>query len=477
MKKTDGLTRAVGILLFAAMLCYIGFAAARRVTDAVQTTIVSQDTLTLSVEMTGLIVRRETLVQTDKAYVDLTAQEGLRLAAGETVATVYASEQALERAVQLRALEEEIAQLEAQGDDSMASEPGAAYTAVDRLAAYIQHGDALSAAAQGETLSQLLFPSEQTGEADGDYLRALKNRYNSLSGTQAYASETITASSAGLFTRVADGLESVTPEDALALTPQTLRAYLDTPSTPAANAIGKIAEGFTWYYAALMDEADAARLSEGEGRTLRFERYCSGSLNACVESVGQAQNGECVVVFSLDEGMAQLLGARRVSATLEYESCTGLRAPTGALYRYWVGTLSEADARSFAPGDTVTLMKGSWHTQAVVSELTDAAEGKQIVLCWQWSEDNAPPASARDAAIAPADGAGCYAADYYDAETQQTCLCVFTMTGRQAERRKVSLVYVGDDYVLLASQGDDALRAGNELIVRAQSVYDGRVFD
>lgn len=480
MKKTDALTWAIGALLFVAMLCYIGFAVARRVTQGVQTTRAAEATFTRSVDMTGLIVRSEQAVFSNRENIDVTAVDGRRVAAGETIATAYASPQALDRAVQLRSLSEEIAALESQADEPVQAQPGAAYEAVDRLAAAMQGGDPASAAAEGEVLAELLLDSDEAAAMDGDYLRALKNRYNQLLGTEARDSETITAPYSGLFGRVTDGLETLTPSDALALTPSTLRAYMEETTAAPKNAIGKLVDGYTWYYAALMASSDAAHLHEGDELSLRFSRYCAGSLRACVERISAEEGGECVVVFALDEGMAQLLSARRAAAALEYESYTGLRVPQKALYRYWVGYMDEGDAANLAPGDALVLMKGSWRADVTVSEIEDAeADGRcRVVVYWPWTDANAPPTTARDAAITAADtGAGYYAEDYYEADEQQSCLCVFTMTGRQAERRRVSPVYVGDEWLLVSSQGADALRAGNEIIVSAANLYDGLVFD
>ena len=66
--------------------------------------------------------------------------------------------------------------------------------------------------------------------------------------------------------------------------------------------------------------------------------------------------------------------------------------------------------------------------------------------------------------------------NYYDYDPEIDRLCVFTMTGLQAERKKVDLVYAGDEYCLLRSEGEDALREGNEVIVQATNLHDGKVF-
>ena len=479
MKKTDGLTKAIGILLFLAMLCYIGFAVARRVTRSTQTALAAETTLTLSADMTGLVIRSEQPVVSDRAYIDVTAVDGQRLAAGEAIATVYGTPQALDRAVELRELSQEIDQLEAQEQERSQPEPGAIYTAIGRLAASVQGGDMTAAVLEAEAVEELMLPAGET-EAGGDYLRALKNRRNSLLEAAVRDSEAIAAPYAGLFTRVTDGFETLTPADALALEPDTLRAYMNETRSGAKNALGKLVDGFTWYYAALMDEADAARLTVGDELALRFARYCPGTLRARVVQISGVQDGQCAAVFSLDEGMAELLTARRAAASLEFESYTGIRVPKKALYRYWAGEMDETDAARLEPGGELTLMKGSWSADVIVSEIGEPGEdGRcQIIVCWPWAEDNAPPPEAKDAALVAADaGAGYYAADHYDAETQEKCLCVFTMTGLQAERRKVSLVYAGEEYFLVSSQGSDGLRPGNEIIVRADGLYDGRVFD
>ena len=45
----------------------------------------------------------------------------------------------------------------------------------------------------------------------------------------------------------------------------------------------------------------------------------------------------------------------------------------------------------------------------------------------------------------------------------------------QAERKKVGLVYAGEEYCLLSSEGVDALREGSEVIVQAAGLYSGKV--
>jgi len=55
-------------------------------------------------------------------------------------------------------------------------------------------------------------------------------------------------------------------------------------------------------------------------------------------------------------------------------------------------------------------------------------------------------------------------------------MCVFAMTGLQAERKKVELIFAGEEYALVESSGSDALREGNEVIVQTVGLFNGKVF-
>ena len=52
------------------------------------------------------------------------------------------------------------------------------------------------------------------------------------------------------------------------------------------------------------------------------------------------------------------------------------------------------------------------------------------------------------------------------------------MTGLQAERKDVEIVYAGDAYCIVkAAGGASALRDGNQVIITQDELYDGKVMD
>jgi len=55
---------------------------------------------------------------------------------------------------------------------------------------------------------------------------------------------------------------------------------------------------------------------------------------------------------------------------------------------------------------------------------------------------------------------------------------VYTLTGIQAERKDVNILYTGGDFCLVKPSGDaGALREGNDVILSAGDLYDGKVLE
>lgn len=479
MRKADRLTRAISILLFAAMLCYMGFAIARRVARPVQTALAVEASLTDSVTMSGMVIREERLVLSNREYIDIIAADGEKIAAGGAVATAYKSPEALDRALRMYALERQLREAEealaAQEDESVR---GSVYEAVETVSAALRRGDYVDIDLKAEALGVLL----GQGDAENlsrEYLRSLEREYEGLETAAGQDALTIEAESAGTFSSILDGYESLTPEDAKLLTPQSLRELMASEGSVPERALGKMIGSHEWYYAAILSASEARSLEAGQTVSLSFGRYYAEALEARVEQIGEVSGGDCVVLFRLDEALGEMLAVRKTSAELIYGGHSGLRVPVKGLWRYYAGYLSEEDAAQLRPGEAVTLKAGNLSVEAFVSELGDPdGEGRcQAVFYWPWTAENALPDGGGQALVTCGTDQSMTAEDFYDYDPQREYLCVFTMTGLQAERKKVSLNYAGEEFCLVSSGGEDALRAGNEIIVQAEGLFDGRVFD
>ncbi len=492
--------KVVSALVFCAMAAYLAVSVVKNFIDPVQTALVVTATMSDAAPMSGLVVRDEILISGEAQYIDVIVEEGEKVSAGEPIALIYGSESALDRAVRLDGLERDIenvtAALRSAGGYVGGNRETSIRDALLDLSASIRCSAFNGVDTLQSVLGRLVFRTEVT-DATEDYLRELQQSYNTLKASAAGDTTAITVDTTGTYSNLVDGYEGVSPDFVRDLTPNELREVVAADREIDPNVLGKLITSFNWYYAAIVDEEDADRLEEGGTVKLFFGRYYSDYLTAAVDHLGRAENGERLVLFSLNKALSDMLAVRSVSADLIYSEFQGLRVPLKGLYRYYAGYMTEEDGARLTAGEQVTLTLGGCDIAATVSEVGtaypygDLPEGVKagseaddrpkrriIVFVWPWTEDGGvPDSSAGSGVVTFSDGrTRLTVLNYYDYDPEDDRLCVFTMTGLQAERKKVELIYAGEEYCLLSSTGEDALREGNEVIVQAKDLHNGKVF-
>ena len=517
MKKTDTLIRITSLLAFIALAAYLSVYIIHRATDPVQTSLTVTATMSDSAPLSGLVIRDELVIQSDEQSIHVTAADGAKVAAGQTVAVVYGSEEALERASRLSVLEREIEETTAALDKTgmvtgSLDREESVYAAITGISSCLRGGDLSELDTRSNSLAGILFPSEVGDTASEEYLRQLKEEQEELKKTSAGDTEDITVAESGTFSTLVDGYEGVSPDYTRNLSPTELRELIAADRVVAGTSIGKLVTSYDWYYAAIAPWDDSKDLREGDWVKLSFGRYFGSQLDAEVVRVGRAENDEQVILFRIERGQGEMLAVRAVSAELVYAEYTGLRVPVKGLYRYYAGYLATEDGQRLSAGQRVTLTFGEDEVEAFVSELgspsrygdlplgveagseADDRPTRQLaVFCWPWDPEAGPPDTSMGGAFVSTGGEPMTLTNYYDYRTLVSGredlddtdpdkwdipdrMCVFTMTGMQAERKLVELVYAGEEYCLLDSQGNDALREGNEVIVQARDLYNGKVF-
>ena len=491
--------KVVSALVFCAMAAYLAVSVVNRFLDPVQTALAVTATMSDSAPMSGLVVRDELVISGGAQYIDVIVDDGEKVSAGETIALIYGSENALDRAVRLDSLERDIENVSASLNSAGGYVSGDRETSIQdalvELSASIRSEGLAGVDTRQSVVGRLVFRTEVT-DATEDYLRELQETYSSLLASAAGDTTPIRATEGGTFSGVVDGFEGVDPEFVKGLTPDELRDVIAAEREIDPNALGKLITSFNWYYAAILDEDDAARLEEGATVRLSFGRYYSEYLNAVVEYIGAKEDGEQLVLFSMNKGFVDMLAVRSVSAELIYSEYKGLRVPLKGLYRYYAGYMTEQDGGMLTAGQPVTLALGGREYAATVSEVGSPqpygdlpagvepgseadtrAKRRQVVFVWPWEDSAAPDFSGGSGIVTlPGGRTSMTVLNYYDYDPEVDRLCVFTMTGLQAERKKVELVYAGEEYCLLSSEGNDALREGNEVIVQAKDLHNGKVF-
>lgn len=335
MKRTDKLTTLIAVLLFTAVLLYVAAYGIRAMRD---TTVTAQ---AVAVELrpggvaNGIVIRDEAVLTSGEPYIDVTAKDGSKVAAGAQLATAMGTQQGLERANRLHALELEIARIstaleELSSAEDLTARDQALQGAVDQLTAAVARHELGDLDSQALNLRSLLFSGSAAG-ADEAELKALQRELDSLRNSTDGDTRQLYAAASGVFSTMLDGYESLSSRNLSGLTPAGLSQLLDLEPELPQGAYGKLVEGFRWYFAAAMSQEDAASLREGRTATLNFGRWYGADIYARVQSISPPEDGVVAVVFSCDTALADTLAMRTVTANVVFESYSGIRVPVEAL--------------------------------------------------------------------------------------------------------------------------------------------------
>ena len=421
MKQGTLATRIVMLVLFLGVVAYMGFYAAKRLSDPYTTVLAYEDTLDDAVEVTGVVVREETVLSGGAAIMDVLPEEGARVGAGQTVAVLYQNSGALDRKTELDAMEIEREQLQYalnSGNDleNAAQLESQIVSSLLRLRTACSGGDLSSLSSDVAALRTQVLQREFAYSGTADSATALQSALDQLDeeilalrAQAAYDTSAITAPCAGLFSGVVDGYESIlTPTLLETVSAQQLIDLCQGTSTPAEDQVGKLITGTKWYFACVLPEASADRLQPGDTVTIAFSRDFSQDVVMQVDRVGEAEEEGCVVVFSSTHYLKDVTLLRMQTVSVVFQRYEGIRVPKQAL-------------------------------RLLEQTSTDPDSGEQTL-------------------------------------TQVTG--VFTVVGGTAEFKAVEIVREGSDYYLVQPADSTSvrkLRVGDEVIVEASDLYDGKV--
>ena len=246
-------------------------------------------------------------------------------------------------------------------------------------------------------------------------LAELQSQVNTLQARAGSSVRRITAPESGLYSAVVDGYETIlTPENVEQLTPGQISA-LEPDESGLPNNVGKLVLGDTWYYVAVVEESEAQTLEESGTLKLRFAKGVSQDLSVELIHVSEAENGRVAVVFRGDTYLSGLTLLRQQSAEVIRQTYTGIRVPKEAV-RVRERTVTDEDG-----------------TESTVNETG-----------------------------------------------------VYCIVGMEARFKPVDVLYSGEDFALVRSTLDTAeevtksqeeirLRAGDEVIITAYELYDGKI--
>lgn len=342
MKTGRLYTTLVMMAIAAAIAVYFGFYVFNTFNDPYTTTFAYSYTVNDSASLSGMLVRDEQVLAPQGGILDLALTEGEKVGVGQTVALVYRDSHAQDSQAELEQLDREIQLLTSatrQEDVESAArldedilQSVVALRSSAALDDYSRLENQVVAVKSSVLKRGYTYGDDITAQELSLRLKELKQQYAQLDRQTASVVTRITASQAGTFSSLVDGLESaLTPETVFTLTPSALNALIDTPHPADTSAPGKLISGFRWYYAANLSAETAKRLQKGGAARLRFTGDFSQDMDMAVEQIGPTEGNETYVVFSSDRYLSRTTLLRRQQAELIFEDFTGLRIPKEAL--------------------------------------------------------------------------------------------------------------------------------------------------
>ena len=424
MKKSLG-TKLLLAFVTLGVLAYFAVQAVRYFGDPLTTTLAYRYQVETATDLTGYVVREEAVLPDDGGGLrQLQRTEGERVSAGGLVALVYADQASVERQEEIRSLETQIEQLQYAREAALGAEVSQRLDAqilqnmVDYRAAVT--ADRLDRAEDwGAELRSLVLKRDYTASDTTDVsarIAELQAQVDSLQAQAGASVRRVTAPQAGLYSAVVDGYEAVlTPESLETLTPGKLDRLEPDEAARSASSVGKLVLGDAWYYAANLDEGEAALLQDSTGLKLRFAKGVSQDLDVELVFVSEPEGGRVTAVFRGDTYLSELTLLRQQSAKVIRRTTEGIRVPIEAV-------------------------------------------------------------RLREETVAGEDGT----------ETTVSETGVYCVVGMEARFKPVDVLYSGEEFALVRSTLDRAedvtaaqeqirIRAGDEVIVTAYDLYDGKV--
>lgn len=392
MKRTDFLTKLIAVLLFLAFAAYVGVYTYRALSDQTVTAEAVATSVAVDGSASGLVVRSEMLLQSSEPYLDVTAADGVRVAAGGQLGMAMNSETGLERSSRMHELELEISRIrtilgDIRSADDLTSRDSSLRTAVLNLTGAVARRDFSTLDLAAVNLSSLVLAGGSA--ATEEDLARLQAELDSLQNSSSADTRRLEAEESGIFSSVVDGWEHLTPADLNGVTPSKLQKLIEEKEEAPEGCFGKLVTDYNWYFAAAMSSVDAANLRPGGSAMLDFGKYYGTPIKATVVSISRQEEGSVAVVFRCNTALEETLSMREVSAQVIFEVYEGIRIPTQAIRTdaereityVWVITamqLERKDVEIIYAGDGFAVVKRSADADALREGNTVVVSGQDL---------------------------------------------------------------------------------------------------
>lgn len=291
--------------------------------------------------ITGLIIRNETLVKSQNGGVmHFIASDGSRVAKDGVIANIYDNESASITLTNIDSVNTKITDIE-----EMLSYNDLEAADLDMINSRVQKSlDSMIVSVSGgnfngysECKENLLSSLNRRQIAMGEtadfssQLAALKSELATLSASLPAAKGTIKAEKSGYFVSKTDGYEQTLTTDILdTLTPEKLDS-VKAEQTPA-DVIGKIVSDYEWYIAAKVSINESLKYKEGDSLIIYTSVKSYPQMPVTVKKINISESSSsAVLIFECSDMNSELASMRSGPMTVVKKEYSGLKVPKNAL--------------------------------------------------------------------------------------------------------------------------------------------------
>ncbi len=336
--KSEKVLKFFVVLLIAVFFVH---QAAAAIYKPISTESASYYTAADGLNITGLIIRNETLVKSQSGGVmHFMASDGSRVAKDGVIANIYDNESASITLTDIDSVNTKIADIE-----EMLSYNDLEAADLDMINSRVQKSlDSMIVSVAGgnfnnysECRENLLSSLNRRQIAMGEtadfssQLAALKSELASLSASLPAAKGTIKAEKSGYFVSKTDGYEQSLTADILdTLTPEKLDS-VKAEQTPA-DVIGKIVSDYEWYIAAKVSINESLKYKEGDSLTIYTSVKSYPQMPVTVKKINISESSSsAVLLFECSDMNSELATMRTGPMTVVKKEYSGLKIPKSAL--------------------------------------------------------------------------------------------------------------------------------------------------
>lgn len=291
--------------------------------------------------ITGLIIRNETLVKSQSGGVmHFIASDGSRVAKDGVIANIYDNESASITLTNIDSVNTKITDIEEMlsYNDLEAADLDMVNSRVqkslDSMIVSVSDGKFNGYSECKENLLSSLNRRQIAMGETADFssqLAALKSELATLSASLPAAKGTIKAEKSGYFVSKTDGYEQTLTTDILdTLTPEKLDS-VKAEQTPA-DVIGKIVSDYEWYIAAKVNINESLKYKEGDSLIIYTSVKSYPQMPVTVKKINISESSSsAVLIFECSDMNSELASMRSGPMTVVKKEYSGLKVPKNAL--------------------------------------------------------------------------------------------------------------------------------------------------